>query len=142
MSSQPPRHPPIPTPRHDGWTIDRQKIFIRSLAMTRNVSRAAAAAGMSRESAYRLRRRAEGVALAESWDWILSLPPKPEGHGEDHALRVADLHCASLSAGKGHIGHGSHKTAPHRQPPLRAWPEYAGKSRAQLQAMIDRACGE
>lgn len=132
--------PPIPTPRHDGWTVERQKIFIRTLAITRNVSRAAAAAGMSRESAYRLRRRAEGIALAQSWDWILSLPPKPKGHTEDHARRVADLHCASLSAGKGHDGHGSHKIASHRQPPARAWPEYAGKSRAELEAMIDRAC--
>ncbi len=141
MSSSAPRHPPIPTPRHDGWTVERQKIFIRTLAMTRNVSRAAAAAGMSRESAYRLRRRADGFALADSWDWILRLPPKPESHGEDHALRVAELHCAGLPQGKGHKGHGSHKIAPHRQPPARAYPDLGGKSRAELQAMIDRAGG-
>jgi hypothetical protein len=84
--------PPIPTPRHDGWKVEKQKIFIRTLAMTRNVSRAAAAAGMSRESAYRLRRRADGAALARTWDWILSLPPMPKGLAEDHARRVANLH--------------------------------------------------
>ena len=71
MSSRP--TPPIPRPRHDGWTNDKQKIFIRVLAVTRNVSRAAAAAGMSRESAYRLPRRAEGVALAQTWE----LDPQP-----------------------------------------------------------------
>jgi len=133
MSSPAPRQPPIPCPRHDGWTTDKQKIFIRSLAMTRNVSRAAAAAGMSRESAYRLRRRTEGVALAQTWDWILSLPPFPGGHSEDHARRVADLHCAGAFPGNGHKNHGSHKTATHRQaaPP---------KSRADLQTVIDRAC--
>lgn len=102
MSSPATRQTPISCPRHDGWTVDRQKIFIRTLAMTRNVSRAAAAAGMSRESAYRLRRRAEGVALSQTWDWILSLPPVPRGHSEGHARRVADLHCAGAFSGKGH----------------------------------------
>ena len=135
MSNRPTRVPPIPRQRHDGWTDDKQKIFIRALATSRNVSRAAAAAGMSRESAYRLRRRAEGVALAQSWDWILSLPPRPQSHSEGHARRVADLHVASAFSGKGGEGHGSHRIATHRQaePP---------KSRADLEAIIARACRE
>jgi hypothetical protein len=141
MSSESPRYPPIPRPRHDGWTTEKQKIFIRTFAMTRNVSRSAAAAGMSRESAYRLRRRAEGAALAQSWDWILSLSPLPpqapqvpsRGHGEGHARRIADLHFAGALSGKGHKSHGSHNIATHRQasPP---------KSRAELQAIVDRSC--
>jgi len=135
MSSSPPCHLPIPRPRHDGWTVDKQKIFIRTLAATRNVSRAAAAAGMSRESAYRLRRRAEGVALAQTWDWILSLPPRPQGHDEGHARLVADLHAAGAFSGEGHKRHGSHKIATHGQPP-------ASRSRAELEAIIARACGD
>ena len=133
MSIPPTSQPPIPRPRRDGWTVDKQKTFIRVLACSRNVTRAAAAAGMSRESAYRLRRRAEGVALAQTWDWILSLPPRPQRHSEDHARRVADLHCAGAFSGKGHKSHGSHKIATHGQPP-------ATKSRADLQAIIARAC--
>jgi len=133
MSSPATRKLPVAKPRHDGWTVERQKIFIRTLGLTRNVSRAAAAAGMSRESAYRLRRRAEGVALAQTWDSILSLPPFPGGHSEDHARRVADLHGVAAFAGKVHQDHGSHKTATHRQPG-------PAKSRAELQSFIDRAC--
>ena len=44
-------------PRFDGWTPARQLRFLEFLARTRSVTRAAAAAGMSRESAYRLRKR-------------------------------------------------------------------------------------
>ena len=133
MTSPATRYPPITRPRHDGWTADKQKIFIRVLATSRNVSRAAAAAGMSRESAYRLRRRAEGVALAQTWDWILSLPPRPQSHNEGHARRVADLHVAGAFSGKGGESHGSHKIAIHRQAP-------ASGSRLDLEAIIDRAC--
>jgi hypothetical protein len=41
--------------RHDGWTIDRQVKFICGFRATGSVTRGARAAGMSRESAYRLR---------------------------------------------------------------------------------------
>ena len=57
--------------RRDGWTAERQLAFLRALARTRSVSRAAAAAGMSRESAYRLRTRPAG-ALFAAWDRTLA----------------------------------------------------------------------
>ena len=44
-------------PRVDGWTADRQLRFLDVLTRTQNITHAAAAAGMSRESAYRLRAR-------------------------------------------------------------------------------------
>jgi hypothetical protein len=60
--------------RSDGWTGVRQLVFLQALAGTRKVSAAAAAAGMSRESAYRLRRRPEGALLALLWDRTLAQP--------------------------------------------------------------------
>ena len=69
------RFPPVPVAkRHDGWTPARQFRFIELLAVTRSITRACAAVGMSRESAYQLRDRPEaarGFALA----WRRALEP-------------------------------------------------------------------
>ena len=69
--SIPPRKssPPV---RHDGWSAERQLTFLQTLARTRSVTRAAAAAGMSRESAYRLRARPAGALFAAAWDKTLA----------------------------------------------------------------------
>ena len=53
--------------RSDGWSPERQLAFLAALARTRSVTRAARAAGMSRESAYRLRRREPRGLFALSW---------------------------------------------------------------------------
>ncbi|MBO9622219.1 MAG: hypothetical protein J7500_05855 [Sphingomonas sp.] len=55
-------------PRLDGWTEEKQRRFIETLADTGLVNAAARAVGMSRESAYRLRRSAHGAAFARAWD--------------------------------------------------------------------------
>jgi hypothetical protein len=55
-------------PRSDGWTDEKQRRFIETLADTGLVNVAAKAVGMSRESAYRLRRSAHGAAFARAWD--------------------------------------------------------------------------
>jgi hypothetical protein len=48
-----PEFSPVPRRyRHDGWTPERQKAFIEALADTGSVSRAAAMANMTPESAY------------------------------------------------------------------------------------------
>jgi hypothetical protein len=65
--------------RRDGWTAERQLRFLDALAGTRSVSKAAAAAGMSRESAYRLRERRDGALFAALWDDALR-PPPAESH--------------------------------------------------------------
>ena len=60
---------PVPKPcRRDGWTADRQLGFLDILARTNSVSAAAASVGMSRESAYRLRRRPEAALFRAAWD--------------------------------------------------------------------------
>jgi len=50
--------------RRDGWTPQRQLTFLEALAQAGNVGAAAAAAGMSREGAYRLRRRVPAATFA------------------------------------------------------------------------------
>ncbi|QJB68690.1 hypothetical protein [Parasphingorhabdus halotolerans] len=57
--------------RKDGWTPLRQAEFIGVLAETRSVSAAAAFVGMSRESAYRLRRKPGAGAFVAVWDDIM-----------------------------------------------------------------------
>jgi hypothetical protein len=72
-----PAFTPVPVrARHDGWTEERQRTFIRVLAETRCVGAAALAAGISRESAYRLRRRKGAESFAEAWDSILAARPR------------------------------------------------------------------
>ncbi|MEO5493129.1 MAG: hypothetical protein ABIR08_03785 [Sphingomonas sp.] len=55
-------------PRFDGWTEEKQRRFIEALADTGLVGAAAKAVGMSRVSAYKLRRSAHGAAFARAWD--------------------------------------------------------------------------
>ena len=59
--------------RHDGWTADRQRRFIDHLALTGSVGEAAAIAGVSSRSAYRLRNKAGAESFARAWDAALSL---------------------------------------------------------------------
>lgn len=90
MRRQPPRIRFAPVrlkARHDGWTPERQLIFIEELAATRSIARACAAVGMSRASAYALRDRPEavgGFALA----WRRALAPQRVG-AERLLLRTA-----------------------------------------------------
>jgi hypothetical protein len=54
-------------PRVDGWTPQRQALFLMSLAQTGNVSRACEVAEMSTMSAYGLRREPRGMAFNLGW---------------------------------------------------------------------------
>ena len=77
--------PRPPKTRRDGWTADRQLRFLDALGRTRSVREAAKLAGMSRESAYRLRERRDGVLFALLWDRILEWRP-----GEVHNEPLTD----------------------------------------------------
>ncbi|MDO7842624.1 hypothetical protein [Sphingomonas immobilis] len=62
---------PVPSAstRHDGWTPERQRLFIAGLAKIGAVRPAARSAGMSAKSAYALRRRAgPDSSFAAAWD--------------------------------------------------------------------------
>ncbi|MEL1251358.1 hypothetical protein [Aurantiacibacter gilvus] len=67
-------HPAVPRSRRDGWTVERQCLFLGHLYLTGSVAGAAAAAGMSRMSAYRLRRRPDAQGFAHAWDVVLAPP--------------------------------------------------------------------
>ncbi|WP_188054111.1 hypothetical protein [Sphingosinithalassobacter sp. CS137] len=57
--------------RRDGWTAERQRLFLETLAETGCVSDAAAAVGLTPRSAYRLRARADADAFHRAWDAAL-----------------------------------------------------------------------
>ncbi|MEO7564137.1 MAG: hypothetical protein ABIR63_07315 [Sphingomicrobium sp.] len=73
-TSQVPEFLPAPTrKRIAGWTALRQRAFIDHLALTGCVGEAAAAAGTTSPSAYRLRNRAGAESFARAWDCALQL---------------------------------------------------------------------
>lgn len=70
-----PAFTPVPLrPRKDGWTPFRQGEFLGLLAQTRCVKKAATLVGMSRDSAYRLRRKPGAEEFVAAWDAILGVP--------------------------------------------------------------------
>lgn len=83
--------------RRDGWTAERQLRFLDALAETHSVSTAAAMAGLSRESAYRLRTRSDGRLFALLWDRLVEpsiLPPEVHTGPPTRAeiMRVLGMH--------------------------------------------------
>ena len=68
--------------RADGWTEERQRGFIRALVQDASVTRAAAAVGMSRKSAYRLAARKHARSFVRAWrvaqQLAQPLPPQRE----------------------------------------------------------------
>jgi hypothetical protein len=59
---------PVRRRPRDGWTEEKMRRFIETLADTGQVGLAAAAVGLSRESAYRLKRQPHAAAFARAWD--------------------------------------------------------------------------
>ena len=59
--------------RQDGWTPERIRIFLNTLAQSGSVTDAARAAGISFQSAYRLRNRAGGRAFHLAWNAAMLL---------------------------------------------------------------------
>lgn len=71
---EPPRFDIAPgRSRRDGWTAERQRLFIEHLSLTGSVGEAAAIVGVSSRSAYRLRNKAGAESFARAWDAALSL---------------------------------------------------------------------
>jgi hypothetical protein len=88
-----PDSPKPPKIRRDGWTPERQLRFLHALASTRSIAKAAAFAGMSRESAYRLRERRDGLLFGALWDRFLAPRPHPS---EVHMESMTDGQIARL----------------------------------------------
>ena len=92
---RPPFFHPVPLrARKDGWTPARQCAFLGHLYLTGSVSAAARAVGMSRMSAYRLRRCQGAESFARAWDAVL-MPPGtgrlPPIDGDTRKVTDADL---------------------------------------------------
>ena len=82
---------PVPLrPRADGWTPLRQAQFLVALARTRSVKKAAFAAGMTRESAYRLRGKHGAESFAAAWDAVLGVATKRKVTAEERMRRAFD----------------------------------------------------
>lgn len=77
-----------PARSHARWTPAKQRIFLAALLETGSVAAAARAAGMSRSSANRLRRRLSGTPFDHSWDQVLAA----------HERRLADPFAAAPAA--------------------------------------------
>ena len=56
---------------HNSWTRTKMTTFLRELAASQSVSQAAAAVGLSRQSAYKLRDRLVGTPFALGWEVAL-----------------------------------------------------------------------
>lgn len=73
--------------RRDGWTAERQRIFMTVLRESRSVTGAARAAGMSREGAYALRRQPGAAEFAAAWDAALAgVAPTPDARTRANTL--------------------------------------------------------
>jgi hypothetical protein len=66
------------------WTAERQAHFLGWLAETGSVSAACARVGMSRNSAYKLRRKPHAESFAAAWDAALGMPVR--------RVTIEDLH--------------------------------------------------
>jgi hypothetical protein len=71
MRNNPP-NPPALRHHHNGWTPERQQRFLDHLAVHGSVSGAARSAGMTKQSAYWLRRQAHSQDFARAWEAALA----------------------------------------------------------------------
>ncbi|MFQ3667179.1 MAG: hypothetical protein SNJ79_14305 [Sphingomonadaceae bacterium] len=60
-----------PSRQQTGWTAEKQRRFIETLAITGSVTDASAAVLMSPRAAYYFRARPEGARFAAAWDMAL-----------------------------------------------------------------------
>lgn len=71
--------------RHDGWTEEKQRAFIRALVVLGSAEQAAIAVGGRMSGAYKLRTAEGGERFAAAWDSALALHfrryPRPEPRG-------------------------------------------------------------
>ena len=93
---------PVPVrARSDGWSVARQCRFLAALYWTGSVRAAAAAVGMSRASAYRLRGRADAAGFAAAWDRVLTPPGSGRLAGPRFDYRKVTQAALAKRAGSG-----------------------------------------
>jgi hypothetical protein len=91
MSTPRPAKSSLPDPSYQ-WTTLKARVFLRALANLGRVSEAAAAVGMSRQSAYRLRERlGEDGVFAKAWDKAEAQGREKRRMGRRAARKVTGL---------------------------------------------------
>jgi hypothetical protein len=94
MNTPRPDKSALPDPSYH-WTTRKACVFIGALAALGRVGEAASRVGMSRQSAYRLRRRlGEGSVFARAWDTAVE-----ESRGKRRERRLAAKVTAPPSEG-------------------------------------------
>jgi hypothetical protein len=68
QSPEPTPNLPARTPRHDGWTVERQTAFLKAFAACGTISAACRAVGMSRQSLHDLCARPSAIAFRRALD--------------------------------------------------------------------------
>jgi hypothetical protein len=92
---------PVPVrPNPKGWTLERQAHFLGWLGETGSVSAACARVGMSRNSAYKLRKKPQAESFAAAWDAALGMPVRRVTIGDLHFLAHHGLVRPRFRAGK------------------------------------------
>jgi hypothetical protein len=102
--------PKPPKIRSDGWTPRRQLLFLNTLIQTRSVTKAAASVGMSRESAYRLRKRDNGGLFTLLWRAAFAPTTRAPTQRE-----LYESHIATIRRGLGPEGANFRASAQHCQ---------------------------
>lgn len=78
---------PVPSRQQTGWTAEKQRLFIQTLAATGSVTEAATRVLMTARSAYYLRSRPQAEAFARAWDKALRIAaPRLVSQAFDRAL--------------------------------------------------------
>ena len=91
MTAPRPAKSSLPDPSYH-WTTVKARVFLGALGNLGRVSEAAAAVGMSRTSAYRLRAQlGEDSLFARAWDQALA-----DGRGKRRARRAAPRKVTAL----------------------------------------------
>src|SRR5262245_44688414 len=92
--------------RSDGWTPERIRIFLTTLAECGSATSAASAADISVTSAYRYRNRSEGRAFHLAWNAALGLAQR---RLEDVALSRALHGCVDIIVRNGKVWGERHR---------------------------------
>lgn len=96
-------HPVRTRSRRDGWSAQRQCLFLAQLYLTGSVTAAARVAGMTRESAHRLRRREGAESFAAAWDRVLAPPGSGRCTGPRTDYRKVTIKTLSARAETGRV---------------------------------------
>jgi hypothetical protein len=109
-----------PRRRRRCWTPQRRQRFLEALAETGSVSAACEEVGLSRESAYRLRRRPDERAFKTAWESAraagLRMPARIGFDASGHWRRPSDARAMAMLRRLDPLTYGGRAAAPDEAP--------------------------